>query len=365
MSDELPFGSNAVRLSPREWLLAGGIIAAVLIMLPMVWPLMEPQSFGPDYRIPYSLGSDYWFYARYCREASRRHNVLVVGDSVVWGHYVANAQTLSHYLNALSGTERFANLGVDGIHPAALAGLVEHYGRAIAARKVVVQCNLLWMSSKRHDLQLDREFAFNHPRLVPQFLPRIPCDAEGLEGRLAIVVGRMVPFMGWAEHLRIASFGGSAMAAWTLDHPYANPLRRLARSLPSPDEPPSPRPDARPWTTRGLGRFNARWVELESSLQWRFFRRTLAVLRRRGNRLFVLLGPFNEHMLTEASRAVYRERRRQVEDWLRENRIPCFVPAPLPTGLYADASHPLPRGYEMLARQLLDDEAFRRFDAQP
>ena len=366
MSDEeqAPFGSNAVRLSPREWLIAGGIIAVVLVVLPLVWPSIEGHEFGANYRMPYRLGNDYWMYGRYCREAARHDATLVVGDSVAWGHYVGKAETLSHHLNALAGSDRFANLGVDGIHPAAMAGLVEHYGGAIAGRKVIVHCNLLWMSSKRHDLQTRKEFAFNHPRLVPQFWPRIPCYAATFEQRLGIVIGRELPFMAWADHLRIAYFDGTDIPAWTIDHPYDNPLANLRRGLPSPDEPPSPKPDARPWTAKGIRPFDARWVDLGGSIQWASFRRTVAVLQRRGNRVFVLLGPFNEHMLTDESRTLYQERKRQVEAWLQGEGIPCFVPAPLPSGLYADASHPLADGYAMAARQLFESDAFQRFDAQ-
>ena len=362
MGDEVPFGSNEVRLSPREWVVAGAIIAAILALLPVVWALREPGAFGPDYRIPYRLSNDYWLYSRYCRAAARRGGVVVVGDSVVWGHYVAAEQTLSHHLGALARDVRFANLGVDGIHPAALAGLVEHYGRAIRGTKVILHCNLLWMSSKRHDLRGSKEFAFNHPRLVPQFFPRIPCYGEGFEGRLAAVVGRTLPFMSWAEHLRIAYFDGNSVQAWSLDHPYENPLRALGRALPGPGASPVPNPQS--WTARGLRRFNARWVALDQSLQWRFFRQTVDILQRRGNRVFVVVGPFNEHMLTDSSRGIYRERKGQVEHWLRERGIPCFVPAPLPTDLYADASHPLADGYALLARWLLADQAFRRFLAQ-
>ncbi len=130
---------------------------------------------GPDYRVPYSLGNDYWNYARTCREVATGDRTLVVGDSVIWGHYVAGGETLSHYLNERIGAARFANLGLDGVHPAALCGLVEHYGTAIQRRQVVLNCNLLWLSSARHDLSTDKEFAFNHPALVPQFWPKIPC----------------------------------------------------------------------------------------------------------------------------------------------------------------------------------------------
>ena len=366
MSDEgtVPFGSNEVRLSPREWLAAAAVIAVVLALAPILWERVERFEPGPDYRVPFRLGSDYWHYSRTCRAAAARGRTLVVGDSVVWGHYVAAEDTLSHHLNELAGKERFANLGVDGIHPAALAGLIEHYGGAITDRDVVLHCNLLWMSSKRHDLQSRKEFAFNHPKLVPQLLVRIPCYRESDAGRLAIVVGRHLPFRGWASHLEIAYFDSLGLASWTLEHPYDNPLRRVTLELPSPNEAPSPEPVAEPWTAKGMPRFDAAWVELETSFQWRSLRRAITTLRRRGNRVFVLLGPFNEHMLTEKSLAAYEARKSSIGEWLRENGVPHAIPSPLPSDLYADASHPLGEGYAEVARQLDRDEAFGRFIAQ-
>ena len=104
------------------------------------------------------------------------------------------------------------------------------------------------------------------------------------------------------------------------------------------------------------------WVPLEASLQWGAFRRTLALLRNRANRVFVLVGPFNEHMLGDASRKTYVERKRAVEAWRREEGVPCFVPQPLESEHFADASHPLAVGYAALAKQLWEQEDFIRFD---
>jgi len=359
---EVAFGSNEVRLTVRDWLIVAAIVVPLLAFTPMVWERVEPLGLVPDYRVPYRLSSDYWVYGRWSRAASSQRRTLVVGDSVVWGHYVPKAQTLSAHLNRLAGGERFANLGADGTHPAALAGLVEHYGGAMRRRNVVLHCNLLWTSSKRHDLTATKEFAFNHPRLVPQFFPRIPCYRETFSRRLGIAIGRAAPFSAWAEHLRIAYFDNADVPTWTLDHPYRNPLRAITLRLPSPDEPPEPKPDARPWQVKGIGRFDPGWVELDASFQWASFQRSVATLRRRGNRVFVLLGPFNEHMLKGESVAVYTRRKAAVAAWLRESGVPHLVADALPTALYADASHPLGEGYALLARRLYASEAFTRFD---
>ena len=163
---------------------------------------------------------------------------LLIGDSVIWGHYVASEETLSHYLNEAAGGPKFANLGVDGIHPIAMSGLLEYYGTPIVSKDVILQCNLLWMSSPRHDLRTDKAFSFNHPKLVPQFYPRIPCYAEPLSGRIGIAIGRHVPFLGWTDHLRIAYFGNTDLPNWTMEHPYEDPLRAITLELPSAERNP-------------------------------------------------------------------------------------------------------------------------------
>jgi hypothetical protein len=353
-----PFGSNDVRLSPRGWIAAGLIVVGLFWALPRAWEQVETFQPGADYRIPFRLGEDYWMVDRYCRSVAAEEKILVVGDSVVWGHYVASDATLSHYLNEQSGGDRFANLGIDGIHPAALAGLVENYGGSLRGRKVLLFCNPLWMSSASHDLQGEKEFAFNHPRLVPQFDPWIPCYRESIEGRLGIVVQRNSPFLGWVRHLRAAYFDNEDFFTWTMEHPDENPARAVTLELPSPDEPPSPPPVAKPWKSQGIQPYGPAWVELESSFQWQSFQRTIAVLQSRGNRVFVLVGPFNEHMLKPKSLETYRRLKAGIESWLDREGIAHCVPQPLPSELYADASHPLAAGYEQLAQKLAEDAAF-------
>src|SRR5436309_4732593 len=120
---EIAFGSNAVRLSGRRWIWVSTIFLAFLNLTPQLWKRVERFDPPPDYRIPYNLSSDYWMYTRYSQRASSKYPVLIFGDSVVWGQYVTKEHTLSHYLNELAGGERFANMGIDGMHPTALAGL--------------------------------------------------------------------------------------------------------------------------------------------------------------------------------------------------------------------------------------------------
>jgi hypothetical protein len=196
---------------------------------------------------------------------------------------------------------------------------------------------------------------------VPQFRPNIRCYGEPYSKRLGIAIERNVPFYAWTAHLRLRYLDKMDLPAWTLENPQAVPFANVRLEIPEPGARLLHEPI--PWTRRGIARQDFAWVELKTSLQWRFFRKAVQVLQRRGNRVFVLVGPFNEHMLTDASRAVYAKNKRTVEAWLKKEGIPFFAPTPLPSEQYADASHPLSEGYAQLARLLVEDTSFAAFDA--
>src|SRR5262249_7268395 len=92
---------------------------------------------------------------------------------------------------------------------------------------------------------------------------------------------------------------------------------------------------------------------------WQGFQDVVSLLQRRGNNVCVVVGPFNEHLLTPASRKRYQQVKSKIVTWLREHRVAHVVPAPLPSEQYGDASHPLGAGYALLARRLLNDSSFR------
>ena len=99
-------------------------------------------------------------------------------------------------------------------------------------------------------------------------------------------------------------------------------------------------------------------MDLDASLQWHAFQRVIGRLRERGNDVLVVLGPFNEHLMAEDNRPAYRKIRDGIAAWLKQNKVPAVVPDILPSELYADASHPLTAGYEMLAKHIYTEEAF-------
>ena len=356
---EAPFSSNSVRLSIGQWIIVTVICLAAMCLTPAAWERYEKFSPEQDYRIPYELGNDYRLYERYCRTASSQNETLVVGDSVIWGHYVSRENTLSHYLNELTKGTEFANLGLDGIHPAAMEGLLRYYGKNITNKNVIVHFNPLWLSSPKQDLQSEKEFVFNHPKLVAQFSPRIPCYKASFSTRISAVLRRYCTLPNWISHMKITYFQSMALPAWTLENPYRNPLKAVTFQLPDADDYEKSENSNRP--SENIGTDGFQWVMPDTSFQWSCFRRTIQLLRQRGNRVFVLVGPFNEHMLEKTSREAYKTLKDQIKLWLAANNIDCYIPPALPVEFYEDASHPTSEGYTLLARQLSADEIFEAF----
>ena len=362
LASDPQFGGVEIPLSVRQCLLVAGIVVTVLALLPAVTEQAEPLPAGKDFRIPYALSGDYWLFSRLCGKDAQEGKVLVLGDSVIWGEYVAAERTLPACLNARAGRERFANLGVDGMYPVALEGLVRYFGRPLRGGRVVLHCNLLWLASDEHDLRAGREFRFNHPALVPQFLPRIQPYQAPFGDRVEAAVDRVVPFRKCVRHWRAAACDGLDLPTWTMDHPYEiAPSGGTSVSAASAAASAAQQPDAGDWQARGLKPQDFPWVDLAGSPQWQSFRRTVEILQERGNTVFVVLGPFNEHMLAPRSLAAYRRVKAETAAWLAAHADGLFVPEALPAGQYADASHPLADGYAALARALYDDPGFRQF----
>jgi hypothetical protein len=371
---DVPF-VNAMRLNARHWTAAFALLAIVTTLTPRAWKKIERFEPGRDYRIPYALSRDYWLYERRLQQLTPT-NIAVIGDSVIWGEYVRPDGTLPHFLNEhLSQPGRFVNAGVNGMFPLAVEGLIRHYGAPLRGRKVLVHCNVLWMTSPKADLSTPKEERFNHADLVPQFAPRIPSFKADLNQRLSAIVGRHFTFSQWVNHLQNAYFEQKNILAWTLEvdnsdpprrpNAYKNPLAQITLKLP---EEPAADPDRGPasprhklWSATGQGSTRFEWVDLDQSLQWAAFQRLVKLLQARGNDVLVVLGPFNEHIMAEENRLAFRRLREGVADWLAKNRVPHVAPETLPSSLYADASHPLTEGYQRLAEWLGNEAAFREW----
>jgi hypothetical protein len=371
-----PFGVNEVRLNARQWLLSFVLLWLLALLTPLLWKHIERFDTGPDYRISYALSKDYWLYERRMEQAALPGKVILLGDSVVWGEYVLPDGTLSHFLNQAAGvSNRFINGGLNGLFPLAQEGLVAYYSKALRRQKIILHCNPLWMSSPKADLSAEKEQPFNHSGLVPQFFPRIPCYKADANERLGVLVERQVGFIAWGEHLQNAYFKEKSIPHWTLEddggspphypNSYKNPFAQITFVVPSdprldPDRGPGS-PRHKPWSAQAGGADRFDWVPLDSSLQWRAFRRVLRTLRARGNDVLVIVGPFNEHFMAEDNRPACRKIRDGIEAWLAENHVPHVTPETLPSDLYADDCHPLTEGYQLLARRLYENPAFQQW----
>ena len=363
------FSSNCVRLSAYEWIFVTIAVFTVLCFGPALWERIEKFEPESDFRIPYVSGNDYWLYRRYCRWACSQKDILVVGDSVIWGHFVPRDKTISQHLNEISGdtqlfgkeprAELFANLGLDGIHPAAMEGLLRYYGKDITNKNIILHFNPLWMSSPKQDLQSEKEFVFNHPKLVAQFSPKIPCYKASFLARISAVLRRYTTLPNLISHLNIQYYHGTDMPTWTIENPYKNPLKALTYNFPDADFYEKTESISQP--KNNIAGDGYQWIMPETSFQWRCFRKTIRMLQKRKNRVFVLVGPFNEHNLGRASLESYVDLKKDIELWLVANHIDYYAPPALPAELYVDASHPTSEGYALLAQQLITNESFKTF----
>ncbi|HPJ34308.1 MAG TPA: hypothetical protein PK358_05695 [Spirochaetota bacterium] len=331
---------------------AAGIILCVA--LPFVFPFTEEESFTSDYRLPYYLGEDYFLYKKYVEEISSYNTIPVIGDSVIWGHYTSGRDTLTAHLNRMSDGSEFTNLGIDGIHPAVMYGLVEKYCRSLRDKKIIIGINLLWMSSKRHDLtgKINREI--NHMALLPQFTGRIPSYSPSFEERLSFTIKRNTPFLLWGEHIKLTRFRSSSLYRWSMDNPAANPALFLQPQKKSYELPVPMDPEKFP-------KQDVRWVAADSSLQWEFTLKTLELLRDRGNKVLAVITPFNRYMLSEQSASIQKQLVIKMEEELSREGITAVIPEIPAKDEFADSSHPTGEGYRTIAEDLLNNREFTDF----
>jgi hypothetical protein len=372
---DIPF-VNEMRLNWRLWLATIALLAAVILLTPRVWKRVEKFDVGRDYRIPYTLSKDYWLYQRRLKETTTKDQILVLGDSVIWGEYVLPDGTLSHFLNEQTKSDRFVNIGVNGLYPLAIEGLVNHYAD-LHNRRIILHCNVLWMSSPKADLQDPKPQSINHSRLLPQFR-KIPSYKADANERLSVLVERNVQFMSWVTHLQSAYFNDKSIPAWTLQsdendrypNSYKNPLSQITLRVPgAPADDPQRGPKSsrhKPWTASGGSPTTLDWLTTTNSLQWEAFTRTLGKLLAQHNDVIVILGPFNEHMLAPENKPAFESLRHGITGFLdypefgfsnapSERTVKYIAPTVLPSELYADASHPLTEGYKVLAERVLPE----------
>jgi hypothetical protein len=231
------------------------------------------------------------------------------------------------------------------------------------------------MTSPQADLSAPTEQRFNHAGLVPQFFPRIPCYSADAATRLSNLFSRHVPYFAFSDHLQIAYFDQRSLPKWTLEdnggdpptypNAWRNPLEPIRAGIPiEPGMDPQRGPKSprhKPWNAGGAQPNDFEWVDLDRSLQWQAFRRTLLLLRSRGNDVLVIVGPFNRHMIAADQQEAFESMTGRIQRWLENEHYPAISPPTLPSELYADASHPLTEGYSQLAREIESDPQFRQW----
>jgi hypothetical protein len=259
--------------------------------------------------------------------------------------------------------------------PLALEGLLRDYGRAISGRKVILQCNLLWLSSPKADLSAPGDGSVNHSRLLPQFGVEIPGYKADLSERLSATFEQHVPLLAWSQHIDTSYFGDKSIPQWTLEQDssepprlpsaWKNPLDNIRRGIPGePAVDPQRGPKSyrhHAWNSDGAEPVSFEWVSPDRSLQFEAFLRLVRLLKSRGDDVLVILGPFNAHMdQTKLSGSI----REQAADAIAKERVAIIIPETLPSNLYADASHPLTDGYARLADEIANTPDFQQWLAK-
>lgn len=322
--------------------------------IPYILPSTDNASFTGDYRIPYSMGEDYFLYKMYSKQIASGKTIPVIGDSVIWGHYTGKSETLIAQLNRLDTKTKFTNMGLDGIHPAAMNGLINLYSAKFKDRKIIVGVNLLWMSSPRHDLTGPANSEINHKLLLSQIYPEIPSYRPSLEEKISALITRSIPLFSWIDHIKITRFAEKSFYLWTMENPHESIFKYFSCNNEESKVPEGMQPGK-------MQEQNIEWVTTDKSLQWKFMIDTLSSLKDDGNDVAALITPFNTFMMTEKSRKQYYAILAEMEWILREKGITPVIPSALEKKYFADSSHPTAEGYKLIAEDMMKNREFLEF----
>jgi hypothetical protein len=328
------------------------LFAAVIV--PVMFPLTDTALFTGNYRMPYSMGYDYFLYNRYSEQVASMDVIPVLGDSVIWGHYTDAEHSLTANLNRAYNLKKFMNMGLDGIHPAAMKGLVEMNLPYLRNRKIIAGINLLWMSSPRHDLSGPVNREINHKMLLPQFYPVIPSYSPTVEERFSALINRSVTFFLWVDHVRSGYFAGKNFYLWTMENPRTSITGYFSGTKDSFIPPEGTAQEK-------IQQQNIDWVDTGKSLQWRFMVETLILLKNNGNRVCAVITPFNAHMMNQESRKKYYAILYNIDQALRSNGIMPLMLLNPDKKYFADASHPTAEGYRLIVSHIIKNKEFLKF----
>ena len=354
--------SNSLILSIGEWVLVGLLFFGIITVVSSCWHRWEEFNPDSDYRLPCweEKKSDYWAFSRWCKYAHPRYKVFVIGGSVIWGQEVRNDETISHYLNQFAGDKRFsANMALDGFHPVAMYGLTKYYGKHLNDKHILLLCSPFWMSNKRYDLQ-GEWYNFHHPRLAPQFWPRIKCYKEKVDVKLAVLLERGIPFVGLIRHILSNYYENVSVQKWIVKHPYRNPLTAI--TFKSGPVLAKAQGSGQSWEERYQEKLDRYYLSASESLQLKYFKKTIKLMQSKNNKLFVLL-LYHPYILTPESLERFYNFRKEIRLWLDKEGISYFdVDQHIPSKYYADeCSHFLKEGHIILAKLFFENESFRKW----
>ena len=138
-----------------------------------------------------------------------------------------------------------------------MEGLVRDNANVLHDRKIIVHCNLLWMSSPKADLEHTGSGALQS---LDAGAAVSPANSQLFGGCIAAhdaLIDRKVPYFSWVGHIENCYYDQKSISRWTLEddgqeppnypHAWENPLTPLhrhsngkwSRSAARPDEPPS------------------------------------------------------------------------------------------------------------------------------
>lgn len=352
--------SIAIPMSLRTWQVV--VVVALLVVIAVPRFMARVERFKPtrDWRTPVAVTEDYWQWSRWKERAESQGDVLVVGDSVVWGEFAKPSETLSAQLSvqaqATSNSTTFANLGLKGLYPIALRSLLQH---SPPRGRTLVWFNPIWMTSPRRDLQESNPDGLNHTQLVPIWNSP-PADTANLEQRLGRWTGLRFEPWRWREHWKLDDLEGRDFATWSIKHPNRWPWQATDWSVQIPlDAPQSALPMRRASEgTRPERLRSYDWVSVDESLQAGAFEGMIADLAQRDVEFCVVVGRLSPAGRTQEC----VEREREIAQAIAERCealgvLTLFASAE--EAWMADASHPSPEGYRVQAQELWSEPKFR------
>ncbi len=357
--------SNTVFLNGREWLIVLGVFIAISLVVYNGFNRWERIPVETDFRSTCweARMSDYYAYSQWANYARDHYKILLIGDSVIWGQEVPNNETVSHFINQQLGKEEVANLGIDGLTLAALDGMVANYGSAFRNTNAIVELNPLWMSSPKRDMR--EKGNFHHPRLVPQFDPRIKYFKDFNE-RLGYVIEHHLKVPPFVRHLMVNYYDNKSVANWLLENPYRNPLSAITFQGPSMMK--EKQGLGTDWASREKdpAKIELRddpFLNPDESVMFEHFLRALDKLKKHNVNAMVLLGPFNTYNLNPESRQKLFTMIGQIKQILDKRGVTYFDATCdlLPSTAYADQCHALASGHAQLAEAMVKDPKVQRW----